>query len=534
MALSKPLIINSFDKGSSENANIGFGTMLGIENYSKKGVAQLTKDTVKVSGSVVTDLIVSFTSSTPTTIFAQGDTGKVYISTNSGTTWVDISPPTLGAGGGLSFYQGFVFAWRGSNIDYLSSPYGSGNWTQGWQTGISSTSNGGATPFLFPNDGSLYFGNGDKVGKIGFGTSPTFNPAGTSGVDYFFNGTQLSLPNYYNVNCISFLPSNYLALGLGASGQGGNAQQIADVVLWNPTLSTYETPLRLFSQAGLGAGGVNQIINRNNTLYAVTGGNHAIFATNGTSYNLVDDISLHTTGRLMVSGNTNGIQATAPIFLNQYPNAIAVLGHKLLTGVSNSINSLPSGYGNFPLGVWSEVFSDGSYNGTQASGDANNLQCEFPISTNTICSSTDYNIGALYPLSQGQVLIGWQDNAAFGIDQSSYTNFQADFLTVWLETQMTEVGSPIQPVVIDMIQLNLVRNLIAGQTIIVSYRTAFDQPYRELKTFVASDGDIQFNNSFKISKSPIGGTKYIQFLIQMSTTAPNQAWTPELRTIIVT
>ena len=76
----KTLFINQFQKGSQENANLGFGTMLGIETYSKKGVAQLTKKSTKVSGTTVTDLPIYFANATQDIIYSQGLTGKVVVS----------------------------------------------------------------------------------------------------------------------------------------------------------------------------------------------------------------------------------------------------------------------------------------------------------------------------------------------------------------------------------------------------------------------------------------------------------------------
>lgn len=524
MPLSQPIFINEFSKGAEENANIGLGTLLGVETYSKKGVAQLTKDTTKVSGSVVTDLPIYFTSLTESIIFAQGDSGKVYKSTDTGTTWTDITNAgSSGVGKGLIFYNGYLFEFRGGSIYYNSTPYNAGTWSGAWQTGLTGIQN---FPFIFPNDNSIYFANGFKVGKIGFGTAPTFNPGGGAGTDYFYTASAGNpnglLPNIYEVKCISYLPTNYLALGVGSSGIS-NSSQVAAIILWNPTLSTYETPLSLFSQAGAGSAGVTQIINRNNVLYAVTGGNHAIFSTNGTSFTLVEDVSLMTTGRFIVGGNTNGIQSTAPIFINQYPSAIAVLGNKLLTGVSTSISSLPAGYGNYPLGVWSVAFNE----------DGLATQCEFPISTGTVCG-TDFSLGAIYPISQAQMLIGWKDNSAYGIDKTDFTTFQTDINVVQIESEMMEIGTPLEPETITTIQINLVRSLIAGQSISVYYRTAFDQPYTLLQTFTLTDGNIQLNNSLKITKNPIGATKFLQLKISMATGAPNQAWTPEIRNVIIT
>lgn len=527
------LFINEFQKGSSENGNIGFAAMVGCETYSDKGVLQLTKDTTKTSGSIVVDLPVYFTSATENVIFSQGDTGHIYKSTDTGATWIDITysgyTPTANAGQGLIFYKpneattnGFLFSFLPGQIDYCVSPYAAGNWTTAWKSNPSAGLITGVPhfPFISPGDGQLYFANGSYVGKIGTVGIMAFNPAGTIGVDYIYtNGPTvlsgstttfgLTIPPIYKVNCISFLPSNYIALGLGSSGIG-NSSQIADVILWNPDFSTYETPLRLYSQAAANSAGINQIINRNNVLYCVTGGNHAIFSTNGSSFTLLEDISLHTTSRLINGGvSTQGKQSTAPIFINQYPSAIAVSGNKLYTGVSTSVNSNPEGYGIFPLGIWSEAITP----------EGNILQCEFTISTGAICGNS-FKLGALYPINQAQLLIGWFDgnSSSYGIDQTSFLAYQTLESDMFVEGPMMEIGTPLTPTVIQNIQYNLVRNLLNGQQIDVSWRTGFDQNYQ-----IFPNGSGTFNSQsvltggYKITKNPIGATRYIQLLTQMST-----------------
>lgn len=507
------LFINEFQKGSKENANIGLGNLVGVETYSKKGVAQLTRDSFKVSGSVVIDLPVYFAALDDTTIFAQGNQSHVYKSTDAGNTWTDISnPPSIGDGGqGLIVFEGYVFAFHGSKIDYLSSPYGVGNWTTNWKTGLIGSPH---FAFIFPNDNFVYFANANKIGKIGFGTATVFNPGGVQNTDYFYNDARLTLPSFYNVNCISFLPVNFLALGTSSNTN----TEVADIILWNPALNTYETPLRLYSQAIIGENGVRQIINRNNVLYAVTGGSHSIFATNGTTFNLVADLSLYSNIR-----KVTGAQSQEPVFMNPRYAAIDVFGNKLLTGVAitNGITYSPN-YGLFPCGVWSVAFTD----------EGESFQCEYTLSTNQINSAAfNFFVGALKCIGSNKTLIGWQSAGDTGIDLVSTTDFQNDISTVLIESEMMEIGTPLEPATVQTIQLNLTRNLMTGQTIQVNYRTAFEQDWVALQTFtVAQDGA---STGYKVVTNPIGATQFLQLQIQMATNTPNIISSPELRTVII-
>ncbi len=519
--IDQPIFINEFQKGAKENANIGIGTLVGVETYTKKGVAQLARKPIKVSGSVVVDLPVYFADLSTSVKFSQGDSSHVYKSIDGGVTWTDISNPgSIGdAGLGLVVYEGYVFAFHGGNIDYLSAPYGVGDWTSNWQpngTAPSLSGNISHFPFIFPNDNFVYFANSNKVGKLGFGTATTFNPGGTGGTDYFYNSARLTLPSFYTVTCISFLPVNFLALGTTSRTN----TEVADIILWNPTLNTYETPLRLYSQATVGRNGVKQLINRNNVLYAVVGGSQSVFETNGTTFNLVADLSLHSNIR-----KTTGAQAQSPVFIDPKVSAIEVFGNKLLTGMSTSPGlSYPSGYGLFPCGVWSLAFLD----------DGVAIQCEYVVSTETIVAhNNDFSIGALKCVGRNKVLIGWKDDTfGFGIDLVSDVNFLDNLDSVIIESEMMEIGSPLEPAVIQTIQANLTRLLAPSQIMQFNYRTSFDQDFTLLQAFtVAQDGA---NTGYKITKNPIDATKFVQIQLQMATGTPNETFSPELRNIIIT
>lgn len=515
MAINQPIFINEFAKGASENSSIGIGTLVGVETYTKKGVASLTKDTVKVSGSVVTDLVTSFAAKDSLTVFGQSTAGKVYKTSDGGTTWTDISPGTTGIGYGIVFYEGYLLAFRSGKVDYLSSPYGAGNWTQNWLTLLVTSGFTSSSPFVFPGDNSVYFGDGILVGRIGLGTAPVFNPGGTRTVDYLATSisspatvpASLILPDFYSVNCMSFIPPNYVVLGTGSATN----PEVADLIRWNPTLSTYESPLRLYSTQG---GGVQQLINRNNILYAVTNGNQCMFETNGTTFNQIADFSLRTNVR-----SVNGGQLTQPIFMYPKPGAITVQGNKILTGISTQTVYSPFGY--FPAGVWSVAFVE--------QGKA--IQCEYTISTGTVVAQNAYSIGALFSLPSLVTLIAWQDGTGFGIDAVKIYDYQSDIADVIIESEMLEIGTPLDPGIVQNIQINLTRKLVTGQTITVNARTSFDQDFTLLKTFdPATDGS---STGYKITKNSIGATRFVQLQVRMATSGSSIQLTPEIRNIIL-
>lgn len=559
--MSQPkLFINSFQKGSSENPNIGMGTLLGIETYNKKGVAQLTKDTTestKTGGFTWTGLpkyIATNGDGDYYTIVQNGANVEFYYSGNEGKTWTDCSGLTNKVINSLIYFQGYFLAFLdaspggGSGSIYYFPPNGTSPVPLLFKNGLPSLTE--FPTIVSPFDGFLYFGSANYIGQITPGTAG-FNPGGSSGTDYVYSPQRLTLPNKYIVTCLSFFPVDYLSIGTSSFVDS----QVADIILWNPTLSTYETPLRLYSKssasgtisypsanAGLIQSGIVQLINRNNLLYAVTGGDFCLYETNGSNFSLLSNIGLHSSIR-----KTTGNESTLPVFVEGFSSAIAVIGNKILTGISTpDAPNYPANYGLFPCGIWTTAFSDGGGIGEISYGiNGSSVQCEFTISTGSVVATGGvFQIGCILPTRANSALISWADNSSgatvYGIDYIETNNFQNNIANVIIESEMMEVGSPISPATIGNIQLNLVRNLMTGQTISVYYRTGFDQDFQLLTGFgfngtFTGDGTT---NGYPITQHQIGATKYVQFQIHIATVpsatdATIATYTPQLRNFVV-
>ena len=518
--INEKIFINEFQKGSSENANLGFGTMLGIENYSVKGTARLTKVTKKISGSTVTDLPVFITAKDNDTYFIQGDTGKVYRYVLSTDTLTDISPVgDVGAGNGkgLISFDGVLYEFISTKIKYLKTPYNGGaawvDWSPTIIPGNGTTLNTSIhTPFIFPSAFGFYFANGNSIGLIQEKVSGTaIDPATPATYNCWYQ--IFSLPPLYTINCLSFLPPSNLVMGTGSATD----QTIADIISWDTiSLNKFSPPLRLFSQAPQNENGVKQLINRNNILYAVTGGNSSIFATNGSTFNLIADLSLYSNIRAV-----GGAQAQVPVFMNPKVGAIDVFGNKLLTGVStpSSIAYYPANKGLYPVGVWSVAFGD----------SGNSLQCEYVISTNTTVALAQYSIGALKCVGTNQTLIGWRDGNTYGVDLVSTTDYQNVIGNTAIESEMLEIGTPLSPETIQTFQMNCPRELVAGQTVSFYWRTGFEKDYTLLESFTSANNT---DNGYKNINNEIGATRFLQLKLSMAS-ATDQKTTPEIRNIIV-
>lgn len=583
----KSIFVNKFQEGSKENQNIGTGAIVGFDTYSKKGVLRLAKQSTIITaanGSALTAYPTFIeTSQGGNYIWAQLSDGNVIYSSDGGATWQNTSSAfTTGGdthGNGLIFFQNFMFAftdtkiwyWKDTGLTSGNDPT-SGAWVDWTTTKALGTIQAFTTdpitsihfPFLYPNNRGVYFGNGgaggtsnavttgsgasSSVGFFGQNGTTLFNPAGTLGTDFLWNNGILQLPSStWTVGSLNFLPPSLLAISVN---QYQNPSQGSDLITWDTvSQNKFNPPLRIYSNinstdTGTVTAGIKQLQNRNQVLYAVTGGNHTVYETNGSSFNLLEDISLYSNIR-NYSNVPNGGELDYPVFFNSFPSAINVLGNKLLTGTAPMINTSsypPANYGFFPIGVWSIAFNkDGSHS----------TQCEFviPIGSDTISPQGNGNflrITAIKPISidtasnsTGQFIIGFAFksqaiSATYGFAIVDLFNYINNINYTALESELFEIGTYLNPKAIGNIEINFVKKLKTGQTFDLSYRTGIENKWTAMSyegnTTVTGDNT---KNSYAYTSNDIGSVQFIQFRFRMATDSGNATNSPEIRSIII-
>lgn len=576
----KQVFINKFEKGSNESSQLGIASIVGFDTYSKKGILRLAKKSSLYSGGAFTSYpTFCDTSAGGQYIWVQLADGSVLYSSDGGTNFQATNTAFSGGGtgNGMIFFQNFMFAWNITKIYYWKDTAtnsgfnpSSGAWVDWTTTKTLGTLQNFTTdpisglhfPFLYPNNKGVYFGNGGAGGtsnantgtsgtssSVGFfgqvGTTP-FNPAGTIGVDFFWNNGILQLPSStWTVGSINFLPPTNLAISVNKDNEPAVG---ADLITWDTVSSNkFSPPLRIYSDinstdSGSISAGIKQLWNRNQVLYAITGGNHTVYETNGSSFNLLENISLYSNIRA-----DGGGESDYPVFFNSFPSAICILGNKLLTGVAPMTNNStsnypPSGNGFFPVGVWSIAFNkDGSHS----------TQCEYVIPEGTSLTSptgsSDFlKITCVKPVSIGnggtstnQLLIGFAFHNTvlgdtFGVSLVDLYKYVDNINYTALESELFEIGTYLNPKQIGNIEINFVKKLKTGQTFDLAYRVGIENDWINIpyEGGPIATGD-NTKNSYAYTSNAIGAVQFIQFRFRMATNSENATNSPELRSITI-
>lgn len=458
--------------------------MRNLDTYSIPGVVRLNQKPEKVSSTTVTDWVKWMVRNPITTseLWALGDTGRVYQSTDSGATWSYVSGNSVASfGQGLAIWRDYLFVAGTTALDIYGPLSSSPSWTTAWKTLDSDSL---YHPILVGQDDILYIGAGRYISSLQELT--TFNPG--SGSTYSFTAHALDLPVNYRVKCLAELGKN-LMIGTW-QGLAVHETKIADIFPWDRSSPTFNLPVRINEN------GVNAMLNVGNLLYILAGIEGKIFVSNGVQ---TSEIAKIPPSIADLAGGK---------FIYGSPGAIMNHQGRVHFGISGG-GSIPG------MGVWS----------LRANGKDNVLQYENVISTGSDGTTNQLRVGALLAINRDVFLIGWNDNTTYGIDKISqtlkYTSYAGYF-----DSALYQVGTPTNKRSFTQLDIQLARPLTTGQGIKISYRTNLTSSFTLVATldFATQAGVSSYQFPAQILEA-----EFVQLRCEMTTGASNT--TPELRYI---
>lgn len=524
MANNNPILITDFT-GQAENPHIGFGNAVGMDLYTTKGVARLSRKMQKASGTVCTDFPLYVTEANNGDVYVQGDTGVIYKGTTNASSWAVVAggpTPAANAGRGIIVWEDYLFAMTPTDVAVYGPLSGSPSWDNTWWTStvgnpaLVNTNLTPHVPFINPALNFLYISNGRYVAYVQLnGPATTFDP--TDATTFLTSNKAFIMPAYYIAQNIGFLPPKYTAIAV----QNTMTNSQADVVIWDGTTNT--TATNVVSLPGA-SGPVKQLLTRNGVLYGITNIEHGIYTINGSSATLVDRLGLRMSSRL-ITGEVNTSRVVSQIL----PNGADFLGPELLTAGCNQpqITSQQTNTGMFPYGVWSVNIEDQT------------IGLRFPLSFGDINAlyTTTYKIGFIKTINDTAVIVGWAKGSTYGIDLLSLSDYITDQNTTFLESAIYEVGTSLNPRTFDQLEFNIIQPLTSGQQIQFYYRTSLANPYQVIRFSDASSAVTSValgqNLSGACQKLPFQAVRYIQIATTFDT-GSQQTQSPQIRSILLT
>jgi hypothetical protein len=387
----------------------------------------------------------------------------------------------------------YVFAFSTYSIDYLDTTTLA--WAYQWDPSAGTVGSYSATPTqvlhandqaspheaIWAPDNQVYYCDKNWISRF-FQNSPTvaFNP--TNNTTYTFDTTQL-LPDNDRAKCLTYLGDRLLVGG-----------QLNRIYMWD-TNSTQPTNILLLPESS-----VAKMVTVNTNTYALVGNRGRVYKTNGTQAQLYKKLPDH-------------ISATVePYFIwgGMAFNKNQVIFSALCT---DNANIYITGYG----GIWS-IDVD-----TEALRLTNKLSYGTYAGYATAIVTTATNPHTVGNPPGAGLYIGWQGangSGPYGIDKTSSTPYTGSEAVI--ETDLIPVGTFDIPKNFTRIEYKLVRPIINGESIVLSYRTDFSQAYTDVLTGTYVSGGNNYAQSGPINFS---NAQWIQFKITLNSVASTPTYT---------
>ncbi len=485
-------------QGVAQSALVGFADIRNIDINSLPGAALLNNILAKKSSTTVTSKINWFARHpiTTTEVYALGDNGNVYKSSDSGATWALMTGFTSGGhGNGLAVWKNYLIVARDAYIDVCGDGTATGitnaNWTNSWKAIGSDVL---WHPMLTSkNDGKLYIGSGRYVSSLDENSGQTFSPSNAA--TYTWIAQALDLPVNYRIKCIEELGNN-LMLGTW-QGTAVTDIRLADIFPWDRSSPSFGQPIVIDDF------GVHALRNDGNSLIVLAGISGTIRRCDGANAYVIGQIP------------TSVCDLSGTKYLEFYPGSIMQYKNKTFFGIGN--NEL----GVSGIGVWSLL----------QTGRGNILNLEHQISnfgvTGNDGTTQIMKVSAILPITKSTFLAGWRDNTTYGIDltASTYaTSYGAYFLSPFYT-----VGSNLNLQKIQQIEFQLSKPLRANEGIKLEYRTDLTATFTTIGTYDYSTyGAIVSKNIITELPTDIKACEQVQFKISLTGTTTS----PELKSVI--
>lgn len=479
------LIIQSPNQGISASPHTGYADCRNTDIHTIPGVAILNKLLEKKSSTTVVNRVQWFRKNpaTPTECYALDSAGKVYKSTDSGTSWVLMTgnTQTSANGNGLEIFKNYLIVARDAFLDVCGDGTSTGitnaNWTNSWKAIDSDVL--WHPMIISDNDSKLYGGAGRYVFSLDELT--TFAPG--TGASYTYTQQALDLLATVRIKALAELGNNLMC----GTWKGTNYydNRFANIYPWDRASASFGQPVQMDEN------GVHAMLNIGNTLYLMAGIEGKIFISDGVGYSLVGQIPA-------TIANLDGGSYLLP-----FPGALVNFKQRPFFGIS---------YGNANLGamgVWSVL----------RTANGNILNFEYTISENVDGSANPVQIGALIPFTQDVLLVGWRNNATYGIDKLNNASFATGYIS-FFDSPLYKVGTPLQLRTFEQLEFQLAKPLASGEGIKISYRTNLTNSFTTIGTYDFSllGAVLSFN-----TRADIPSCEFLQVRVSLTgtTTTPH-------------
>lgn len=448
--------------------------------------------TARIMG-VAKNIIPLFINNSLYTHAAIDDNNRVWILNSATSAWMELPGQGSGSINGIAYWKNYLIVthYDGLNPTSAVDAYGpiASDWSTGtWNNNFAQISSNSYASLVIMSNDILYIGADNDVSSLEEVVGETFLPSDTN--TFIFSASALDLPTNENIYSLAQLGSN-LMIGTGGTGVG-------KIYPWDTISPSFGEPVNTNLSI------VATMISIDGILYFIDNYWGTIYATNGSTVQKIKDFSESSLG-------IQQIFQLNPITISLYGTSIMRMKDKILFGVGGGKAQGIYAY-NISTGALTLAFKTASeYNGTS-----------------TVL------FYAMCPKSAIDFYVSVYDQSITG---SNYDNqIQTLFLSSaykplssWFETGLFTVGNKIQPTTYRFFEIELGKELSAGEVVTIYYRNNLTDSFTTIGTMsYADDGAI---HSKVIENSSVSGDQ-IQFKV-LITCGSSATTGPEIKAIYI-